>query len=50
MPTPCRHSVQEYKTHKESYVKKFELTKLPPYLILCVKVVLDLALALPPSL
>lgn len=29
---------QEYKTHKESYVKKFELTKLPPYLILCIKV------------
>ena len=24
--------------HNESYVKKFELTKLPPYLILCVKV------------
>ena len=30
--------LQEYKTHKESFVKKFELTKLPPYLILCVKV------------
>ena len=30
--------LQEYKTHKESFVKKFELTHLPPYLILCVKV------------
>ncbi|XP_019863948.1 PREDICTED: U4/U6.U5 tri-snRNP-associated protein 2-like [Amphimedon queenslandica] len=28
---------KEYKTHRESYVKKFELTKLPPYLILCIK-------------
>ena len=30
--------VQEYKTHKESYVKRFELTQLPPYLILYIKV------------
>ena len=30
--------MQEYKTHKESYVKRFELTKLPPYLIICIKV------------
>ncbi|CAI8006750.1 U4/U6.U5 tri-snRNP-associated protein 2 [Geodia barretti] len=28
---------KEYKTHKESYVKRFELTKLPPYLIICIK-------------
>ena len=29
--------VQEYKTQQESHVKRFELTKLPPYLILCFK-------------
>ncbi|KAK2566273.1 U4/U6.U5 tri-snRNP-associated protein 2 [Acropora cervicornis] len=28
---------QEYKTYKETFVKKFELTKLPKYLIMCVK-------------
>lgn len=31
-------TLQEYKTYKESFVKKFELTKLPPYLILVIKV------------
>ena len=30
--------IQEYKTYKETFVKKFELTKLPKYLIMCVKV------------
>ena len=29
---------QEYKTHRESFLKRFELTKLPPYLILYIKV------------
>jgi U4/U6.U5 tri-snRNP-associated protein 2 len=28
---------KEYKTHRESYIKKFELTKLPPYIILCIQ-------------
>jgi U4/U6.U5 tri-snRNP-associated protein 2 len=30
-------SVKEYKTASESHVKRFELTKLPPFLILCIK-------------
>ena len=34
----CKRFEQEYKTYSESHVKKFELTRLPPYLILCVKV------------
>lgn len=29
---------QEYKTHRESFIKRFEITKLPPYLILFIKV------------
>jgi len=29
--------LQEYKTYKETFVKKFELTRLPKYLIMCVK-------------
>ncbi|KAF0309016.1 U4/U6.U5 tri-snRNP-associated protein 2 [Amphibalanus amphitrite] len=28
---------KEYKTYKEEIVKRFELTRLPPYLILCIK-------------
>lgn len=28
---------KEYKTYKETFVKKFELTKLPNYLIMCLK-------------
>uniref|UniRef100_A0A0A9W861 Ubiquitin carboxyl-terminal hydrolase 39 n=2 Tax=Lygus hesperus TaxID=30085 RepID=A0A0A9W861_LYGHE len=28
---------KEYKTYKENFMKKFEITKLPPYLILYVK-------------
>ncbi|XP_037068844.1 U4/U6.U5 tri-snRNP-associated protein 2-like [Pollicipes pollicipes] len=28
---------REYKTYKEEIVKRFELTRLPPYLILCIK-------------
>ena len=43
---------QEYKTHKESFVKRFELTRLPPYLILYIKVsgsALSLSLPLPLS-
>ncbi|XP_014668010.1 PREDICTED: U4/U6.U5 tri-snRNP-associated protein 2-like [Priapulus caudatus] len=28
---------KEYKTSKESIVKRFEITKLPPYLIICIK-------------
>ncbi|XP_028399832.1 U4/U6.U5 tri-snRNP-associated protein 2-like [Dendronephthya gigantea] len=28
---------KEYKTYKETFVKKFQLTKLPPYLIIVVK-------------
>ena len=29
---------QEYRTYKESFVKRFELTRLPPYLVVHVKV------------
>lgn len=28
---------KEYKTHRESFIKRFEITKLPPYLILFIK-------------
>ena len=28
---------KEYKTYKDNFLKKFELTKLPPYIILIVK-------------
>ncbi|XP_071952068.1 ubiquitin carboxyl-terminal hydrolase 39-like isoform X1 [Antedon mediterranea] len=28
---------KEYKTYKDSTIKRFELTRLPPYLILCLK-------------
>lgn len=28
---------QEYKTYKENFLKRFQLTKLPPYLIFCIK-------------
>lgn len=31
-------SEKEYKTYKENFLKKFEITKLPPYLILYIKV------------
>lgn len=33
----CLPCIQEYKTHRESYIKKFELTGLPPYIILYIK-------------
>lgn len=29
--------IQEYKTYKENFLKRFQLTKLPPYLIFCIK-------------
>jgi len=29
---------KEYKTHKDSTLKRFELTRLPPYIIVYVKV------------
>ena len=29
---------KEYKTYKDSHMKRFELTKLPPYIILNIKV------------
>lgn len=29
---------KEYKTHKDSTLKRFELTKLPPYIIVYIKV------------
>jgi len=29
---------KEYKTHKDSTMKRFELTKLPPYIIVYIKV------------
>ena len=32
-------SFQEYKTYKETFVKKFQLTKLPPYLFIVIKVI-----------
>ncbi|NWX94649.1 SNUT2 protein, partial [Nothoprocta pentlandii] len=28
---------QEYKTYKENFLKRFQLTRLPPYLIFCIK-------------
>ncbi|ELV12403.1 U4/U6.U5 tri-snRNP-associated protein 2 [Tupaia chinensis] len=28
---------KEYKTYKENFLKRFQLTKLPPYLIFCIK-------------
>ena len=30
--------LQEHKTASESFVKRYKLTRLPPYLILCIKV------------
>lgn len=30
-------ALQEYKTYKENFLKRFQLTKLPPYLIFCIK-------------
>ena len=30
---------KEYKTHKDSTLKRFELTRLPPYIIVYVKVI-----------
>lgn len=33
----CLVYVQEYKTYKENFLKRFQLTKLPPYLIFCIK-------------
>jgi hypothetical protein len=29
---------KEYKTYKENFMKRFEITELPPYLILYIKV------------
>ncbi len=29
---------QEYKTYKENFLKRYELTKLPKYLIMCFRV------------
>jgi U4/U6.U5 tri-snRNP-associated protein 2 len=29
---------KEYKTYKENFLKRFELTRLPPYIILIIKV------------
>lgn len=29
--------LQEYKTYKENFLKRFQLTKLPPYLVFCIK-------------
>lgn len=31
-------SEKEYKTYKENFMKRFEITQLPPYLILYIKV------------
>ncbi|XP_057183257.1 U4/U6.U5 tri-snRNP-associated protein 2 isoform X2 [Triplophysa rosa] len=31
------HPDLEYKTYKENFLKRFQLTKLPPYLIFCIK-------------
>lgn len=31
------HEEKEYKSYKEEIVKRFELSQLPPYLILCIK-------------
>lgn len=28
---------KEYKTYKENFLKRFQLTRLPPYLIFCIK-------------
>lgn len=32
---------KEYKTYKDSTLKRFEITQLPPYIILYIKVLLD---------
>ena len=32
---------KEYKTYKENFMKRFEITDLPPYLILYIKVSMD---------
>ena len=29
---------QDYKTYKDNYLKRYEIRKLPPYLILCFRV------------
>jgi hypothetical protein len=31
-------TAQEYKTYKDNFLKRYEITKLPPYLILCFRV------------
>ncbi len=33
-------TAQEYKTYKDNFLKRYEITKLPPYLILCFRVCL----------
>lgn len=33
----CLIYIQEYKTYKENFLKRFQLTKLPPYLVFCIK-------------
>ena len=30
---------QEYKTYKENFMKRYEITKLPKYLIMCFRVI-----------
>lgn len=34
-------SEKEYKTYKENFMKRFEITQLPPYLILYIKVKIE---------
>ena len=36
----CGFQEKEYKTHKDSTFKRFELTKLPPFIILFIKVIM----------
>jgi U4/U6.U5 tri-snRNP-associated protein 2 len=31
-------TAQEYKTYKDNFLKRYEIRKLPPYLILCFRV------------
>jgi len=35
-------TAQDYKTYKDNYLKRYEIQKLPPYLILCFRVRIQL--------
>ncbi len=31
------HALQEFKTYKDSFMRKFQLVELPDYLVVCIK-------------